>query len=65
MKYYSAIKRNQFESVLMRWMKLEPAICFSHHMVPSIFKQMMVCQNLVLQISLAFLCCKPGKTLCF
>jgi len=26
MKYYSAIKRNQFESVLMRWMKLEPAI---------------------------------------
>ena len=24
MKYYSAIKSNQFESVLMRWMKLEP-----------------------------------------
>ena len=23
MKYYSAIKRNAFESVLMRWMKLE------------------------------------------
>ena len=26
MKYYSAIKRNAFESVLMKWMKLEPII---------------------------------------
>ena len=26
MKYYSAIKKNEFESVLMRWMKLEPII---------------------------------------
>ena len=26
MKYYSAIKQNAFESVLMRWMKLEPII---------------------------------------
>ena len=26
MKYYSAIKKNTFESVLMRWMKLEPVI---------------------------------------
>ena len=26
MDYYSAIKRNTFESVLMRWMKLEPII---------------------------------------
>ena len=26
MEYYSAIKRNTFESVLMRWMKLEPVI---------------------------------------
>ena len=26
MKYYSAIKRNVFESVLMRWMSLEPVI---------------------------------------
>ena len=25
-KYYSAIKKNTFESVLMRWMKLEPII---------------------------------------
>ena len=25
-EYYSAIKRNIFESVLMRWMKLEPII---------------------------------------
>ena len=24
--YYSAIKKNAFESVLMRWMKLEPVI---------------------------------------
>ena len=24
--YYSAIKRDAFESVLMRWMKLEPII---------------------------------------
>ena len=24
MEHYSAVKRNAFESVLMRWMKLEP-----------------------------------------
>ena len=24
MEYYSAVKKNSFESVLMRWMKLEP-----------------------------------------
>ena len=26
MEYYSAIKKNVFESVLMRWMKLAPII---------------------------------------
>ena len=26
MEYYSAIKKNTFELVLMRWMKLEPII---------------------------------------
>ena len=26
MEYYSAIKKNAFESALMRWMKLEPII---------------------------------------
>ena len=26
MEYYSAIKRNEFESALMRWTKLEPII---------------------------------------
>ena len=26
MEHYSAIKRNTFESVLMRWMNLEPVI---------------------------------------
>ena len=26
MEYYSAIKKNAFESVLMRWIKLEPVI---------------------------------------
>ena len=26
MEYYSAIKRNAYESVLMRWMNLEPII---------------------------------------
>ena len=26
MEYYSAIKMNSFESVLLRWMKLEPII---------------------------------------
>ena len=26
MEYYSAVKKNAFESVLMKWMKLEP-IC--------------------------------------
>ena len=27
MEYYSAIERNIFESVLMRWIKQEPGIC--------------------------------------
>ena len=31
MEYYSAIKRNAFESVLMRWMKLEPLILSKRH----------------------------------
>ena len=26
MEYYSAIKKNTFESVLMRWMNLEPMV---------------------------------------
>ena len=26
MEYYSAIKRNTFESILMRWVNLEPII---------------------------------------
>jgi len=26
MEHYSAIKKNTFESILMRWMKLEPII---------------------------------------
>ena len=26
MEYYSAIKKNAFESILMRWIKLEPII---------------------------------------
>ena len=26
MEYYSAIKKNAFESILVRWMKLEPII---------------------------------------
>ena len=26
MEYYSAIKKNTFESVLIKWMKLEPII---------------------------------------
>ena len=26
MEYYSAIKRNAFESILMRWMNLEPSV---------------------------------------
>ena len=26
MEYYSAVKKNAFESVLIRWMKLEPII---------------------------------------
>ena len=26
MEYYSAVKRNKFESVVVRWMSLEPVI---------------------------------------
>ena len=37
--YYSAIKRNAFESVLMRWMNLEPIIQseVSYRMINIIF----------------------------
>ena len=39
MEYYSAIKKNAFESVLMRWMKLEPiqfsSIQFSRSVIPA------------------------------
>ena len=30
MEYYSAVKKNAFESILMRWMKLEPTEQVSH-----------------------------------
>ena len=30
MEYYTVIKKNSFESVLMRWMKLEPIIHRDH-----------------------------------
>ena len=30
MEYYSAIKKNTFESVLMKWMKMEPIIQRPH-----------------------------------
>ena len=39
MEYYSVIKRNTFESVLMRWMNLEPIILseVSQKMKDSVF----------------------------
>ena len=36
MNYYSAIKKNAFESILMRWMKLEPIILFRISSVQSL-----------------------------
>ena len=44
-EYYSAIKRNTFESVLMRWTKLEPIIQsevsqkekYKHHILTCIY----------------------------
>ena len=44
MGYYSAIKRNTFESVLMRWMKLEPIVQSevsqkeNHHVLTHIYR---------------------------
>ena len=43
MEYYSAVKKNSFESVLMRWMKLEPIIQSEvsqkeKHQMPSVSK---------------------------
>ena len=34
MEYYSAIKKNVFESVLMRWMKLKPIIQSEERITP-------------------------------
>ena len=36
MEFYSAIKKNAFESILMRWMKLEPIILFRISSVQSL-----------------------------
>ena len=33
MEYYSAIKKNTLESVLMKWMKLEPMGSISYHSI--------------------------------
>ena len=38
MEYYSAITKNSFESVLMRWMKLEPIIQSASLLFSDIFK---------------------------
>ena len=54
MGYYSAIKRNTFESVLMRWMKLEPIVQSEvsqkekdkHHVLMHIESRKMVPKNL-------------------
>ena len=35
MGYYSAIKRNAFEPVLMRWMNLEPIVYIYHSFIHS------------------------------
>ena len=35
-EYYSAIRKNAFESILMRWMKLEPIILFRISSVQSL-----------------------------
>ena len=40
MEYYSAIKKNTFESVLMRWMKLEP----SHFVIPHLVSAYYLCK---------------------
>ena len=47
MEYYSAIKRNPFESILMRWMKLEP-------IMQSVFLALQY--FLVLQVALGLSC---------
>ena len=45
MEYYSAIKKNSFESVLMRWMKLEPIIPrFSYWLIPG--HHSVICSNI-------------------
>ena len=50
MKYYSAIKKNMFESVLMRWMKLERII------------QSEVCQNTSFRIPICAHSCTVRRT---
>ena len=50
MGYYSVIKKNTFESVLMRWMKLEPIIQsevsqkekYQYHMLTDIYGKMVM-----------------------
>ena len=52
MEYYSAIKKNSFESVLMRWMKLEPIIHTA-----SVHLNL----NLPVKVSTGFPCGSAGK----
>ena len=50
MEYYSVIKKNTFESVLMRWMKLEPIIQsevsqkekYQYHILTDIYGKMVM-----------------------
>ena len=57
-KYYSAIKRNAFESVLMRWMNLEPIIQSEvsqkekdkYHILTHILEKEMVTHSTVLAL---------------
>ena len=54
MEYYSAITRNEFESVLLRWMNLEPVIkneasqknkCHMLTYIYSLLQWTILCQN--------------------
>ena len=60
MEYYSAIKKNTFESVLMRWMKLEPIIQseVSQKQIQN-FKNKIPCEKYLWAKLVHSLVCKP------
>ena len=60
--YYSAIKKNTFESVLMRWMKLEPII--QSEVSQKVKHQYSILMHTVILIFVSYVCTYVKLLIC-